>query len=64
MKQTIKYGSFDGHYFSFDNVWYNTTINCVKLSEVKITYMDNTEQLVTGDVLALISPLNRGGCTL
>ncbi|PHS23649.1 MAG: hypothetical protein COA83_09500 [Methylophaga sp.] len=64
MKPTVKYGSFDGHYFSFDNVWYNGTINCVKLSEVKITYMDNSEQFVTGEILSLMSPAKHGGCAL
>jgi hypothetical protein len=64
MKPSVEFGIYDYHFFSFENIWYNHTINCVKLSEVKITYMDSTEESITGELLSAISPPNEGGCTL
>jgi hypothetical protein len=64
MKPSVKFGIYDYHFFSFENIWYNHTINCVKLSKVIITYMDSTEESITGELLSAISPPNEGGCAL
>ena len=33
----------------FENLWYNSTIETVKIKDVKIQYMDDTEETVAGD---------------
>ena len=38
-------------YVDWKNVWYNSTIQKVKLKEVKIQYMDDTEEIIDGESL-------------
>lgn len=39
---------------SYDAVWYNSTIDCMKILNIEIIYMDGTTENVTGSALANI----------
>ena len=35
----------------WENVWYNSTTNTIKICNIKIEYMDGTEEEITGESL-------------
>lgn len=45
----IKSGAWYGNNTQWSNAWYNSTIKKIKLTEIKIEYMDGTKESLYGD---------------
>ena len=51
-------------FISWKNLWYNPTIDTAKIKEVKIQYMDDTEETISGeDIVDFDSPDSKFGNT-
>lgn len=48
--------------YCWENAWYNPSITSVRLDNVHVTYMDGTEEIISGADLSLTAPPGANGC--